>query len=117
MREYWTNWKKNNKAKQRASQIKWNMANPDRIKSAGLKYEYGITIEIYNNMVAQQNGLCAICGQLPTSGRKILCVDHCHGTKKVRGLLCHTCNVGLGYFEDDITRLEAAIAYLKKHST
>ncbi len=115
--QYKTEWGRKNKDRKNASQAKWNAANPDRIKSAILKYEYGISIEIYNNMVVQQNGLCAICNQLPTSGKKILYVDHCHNTKKVRGLLCHKCNVGLGYFEDDITRLEAAIAYLKRHST
>lgn len=111
-------WGRKNRDRKRASQLRWNAANPDRIKSAGLKYMYGITIEIYDNMVAQQKGLCAICLKPPTTGRrKVLYVDHCHTTKKVRELLCHTCNMGIGQFGDDIGRLEAAIAYLKKHSS
>jgi len=56
---------------------------------------YGITIEQYNEMVANQNGLCKMCGTKPTQ----LHVDHDHNTGEVRGLLCVSCNVHLGWFE------------------
>lgn len=69
-------------------------------------------------MYVAQDGLCAICGnpQIPGEGSstKQLHVDHDHQTGKVRGLLCNQCNPGLGYFQDDISRLIAAVKYLEK---
>lgn len=66
-------------------------------------------------MLKAQGGVCAICGNTPQQG-KHFDVDHCHISKKVRGLLCPGCNKGLGMFEDDVTRLYAAIRYLELSS-
>lgn len=56
---------------------------------------------------------CECCGGLPTAGRGMHC-DHDHITGKWRGWLCHPCNLGIGQFDDSITRLYAAIAYLNR---
>lgn len=74
-----------------------------------LKVRYGITTAEYWDLVAEQNGVCAICGN--PNGKK-LHVDHDHKTNKVRGLLCGNCNKGIGLFKDDITLLDKAIKYL-----
>lgn len=74
---------------------------------------HGVSIETYEAMLERQNGKCKICGEVPKGYRKHLCIDHCHSTGRVRGLLCHTCNAGIGFFRDDVTRLKAAIRYLK----
>lgn len=81
--------------------------------------KYGLSVEAYTELVVAQDLKCAICGQEETAlskfgKKKDLAVDHCHGTKKVRGLLCQGCNTGLGGFKDDILRLKRAIAYLKR---
>jgi hypothetical protein len=64
---------------------------------------YGITLEQYNEMFEKQGGVCAICGAKPSkvngTKKKHLHVDHDHKTGKVRGLLCVTCNVKLGFME------------------
>ena len=73
--------------------------------------KYGISIEKWQEMANEQAGACAICGITPSDVRD-LCVDHCHVTGAVRGLLCHSCNNGLGRFKDDADRLLAATAYL-----
>lgn len=73
---------------------------------------YSITKEFYEELLSKQGGRCAICKKHPTKYRR-MAVDHDHITKKVRGLLCHTCNKGLGMFLDDIGRLQAAIRYLE----
>lgn len=82
-----------------------------------LKHKYGITLEDYNRMLINQNHSCAICNSKETkcSLSDNLYVDHCHETNKVRGLLCHDCNRGLGAFEDNITSIENAIRYLNEN--
>lgn len=75
-----------------------------------IKTKYGLSLQAYELLVQQQQGVCAICGQLCVLGR--LCVDHNHTTHKVRGLLCNSCNTGLGYFKDNPQLLEAAAQYL-----
>ena len=69
------------------------------------------TVAGYEAMLAQQNGVCAICETRPDD--RPLCVDHDHATGEVRGLLCHSCNVGLGNYKDDPRRTRRATAYLK----
>jgi hypothetical protein len=74
------------------------------------KQKYGLPPEEYNHMLAQQQNACAICRQ-----ETKLVVDHCHNSGKVRGLLCASCNAGLGAFDDDPVNLALAIAYLATH--
>jgi Autographiviridae endonuclease VII len=79
---------------------------------------YGVTREWYETTLEKQGHACAICGKQEDKeiGGKVLslAVDHCHDTKRVRGLLCSNCNRGIGHLKHDIAILEAAIAYLRK---
>lgn len=85
-----------------------------------IKANYGITDEDYCRMWVEQEGKCKICGTSDygkSSGKfgrecGVFCVDHCHETGNVRGLLCQDCNRGLGCFSDDVTALQRAIDYL-----
>ncbi len=62
-----------------------------------LKKNFGITLEDYDRMFAEQKGLCKICGG--DTPNKRLAIDHDHKTGKVRGLLCLRCNTKLGWYE------------------
>ena len=75
---------------------------------------YGITQEQYDEMMRSQGGQCAIC-RTEEPGQKGWQIDHDHENGNVRGLLCRTCNLSLGYMEDDPKRLEAAAAYLRSN--
>lgn len=75
-----------------------------------LKQRYNLTPSQYKSIFELQNGKCAICDRVSP-----LSVDHCHQSKKVRGLLCGSCNRGLGLFGESIESLKNAIVYLKKH--
>ena len=75
--------------------------------------KYGITQDEATEM--RKRG-CDICGRMSQPGRwdnGNLMIDHDHKTGKVRGVLCHSCNVLIGHAEDDPERLEAAAAYLR----
>lgn len=75
---------------------------------------YGISPEQYYLILRQQQGRCAICRRKPTDIR--LGVDHTHDdAQRVRALLCHQCNVGIGLFKESQTLLAAAIIYLEQH--
>jgi Recombination endonuclease VII len=75
-------------------------------------HRYGLSAKDLQAMLGRQGGVCAICKQKP---RGTLCIDHCHATNKVRGLLCDRCNIGLGCFRDSASRLQAAIEYIVAH--
>ncbi len=138
-REYSQRANRKNPGRNRAAQVRWREKNrekylaqhaeqgrrsrarhPNSEVNTGLKCRYGITLDQYNAMVEAQGGLCAICGKPETrlhKGKlKRLATDHCHDRKKVRALLCHQCNTGIGSFVDDPALLRAAAAYLEKHA-
>lgn len=79
------------------------------------KRKYGMTEAQYLTLVASVNGRCCICGETPKPDKlgRTLAVDHDHKSGQVRGLLCRSCNTGLGLFKDSEDLLLAAISYLK----
>ena len=77
------------------------------------KKRYGVSEEEYKTMFLKQNGNCLGCGTNQSKLKKALHVDHCHITGKVRGLLCATCNLALGYAKDNEQILLNLIKYLK----
>lgn len=81
-----------------------------------LRYHYGLTLEMYNAMVAAQGGRCAICNGEPTGRRKKLLVDHNHATGKVRQLLCYKCNLIVGVFETSFDLIAKASEYIARHA-
>ena len=80
--------------------------------------KFGITPEQYDAMLKEQGGVCAICRE-PETGRNragavSLAVDHDHETGLVRGLLCNTCNRGIGLLKDRPDILRSALQYLER---
>jgi hypothetical protein len=102
----------------------WYENNKDRKKELSKQYKhikkdkdlqtaYGIDLETYNAMLATQGNCCKICGKHREQLKRALCVDHCHTTGTVRGLLCDTCNRSLGLLKDSVKILERAVKYLE----
>lgn len=94
---------------------KWKSDNSDKAKDTDLQRKYGISLADQLWLYSEQNGCCAICGvEEGSAPRGTLFVDHDHVTGKVRGLLCHHCNSGLGHFMDNVNFLFEAQKYLLK---
>lgn len=85
--------------------------NKRRYRDKYYQNEYNITISDYDLLLEKQNEVCAICKDRCKSG-KMLAVDHCHKTGKIRGLLCTKCNTGLGNFNDNRQFLLLAADYI-----
>ena len=84
-------------------------------KNNQLNWYYNITLDDYNKIFEDQKGCCAICGKHQSLLTKSLAVDHNHDTNKVRGLLCPSCNMGIGRFKENISFLIKAANYLTVH--
>ncbi len=75
---------------------------PSDVYRSSKKYKY------FQKLKNEADG-CNICGE-----KKNLVIDHCHSSRKIRGVLCQNCNHGIGKFKDDLALLEKAIKYLKQ---
>src|ERR1700682_1678192 len=94
-RKYHRTWAKANREKRNLYYRRWHKKNPGQRRKAMLKYNYGLTLQQFEEMLEEQKGLCSICGAL----LRPPCVDHNHTTKKVRALLCKFCNFAVGIYE------------------
>lgn len=102
------------KRKRREGMKKWRLANKPEADERSMQWSYGIGWPEYTAMSIAQDGKCAICGTTKPGGNaKRFHIDHCHDTKEVRGLLCTSCNQGIGRFKHLPHVLEKAAAYLR----
>lgn len=94
----------------------WQSKEGKKVRKRQQLSAYGLTPSCFDEILKKQNCACAICGKssgwIANGGQ--LVVDHCHKTKKVRGLLCPSCNRGLGQFEDNPTFLQKAAQYVER---
>lgn len=89
--------------------------NPHIRKRSILNYQYGLSLEDYYILVNKNDKKCHICNIAPINN--VLYVDHCHVTKKIRGVLCMKCNSLLGFCNDNLEILNSAIKYLIKEQS
>jgi hypothetical protein len=85
-----------------------------RARDAHLRCAYGISTDVYDQMCSDQNNACAICGRPCRTGKR-LAVDHDHETEKVRGLLCISCNVHLGWYENNVEAVQEYLLHVSRY--
>lgn len=111
----------NNKTKQVARVMAWQKAQkktPEgrrRIESWRIKTRYGISIDERDSLLTLQGNRCAIC--LTAISFPSAAIDHDHVTGRVRGILCHSCNMALGLFKDNSVNLLSALKYIDQTKT
>jgi hypothetical protein len=84
-----------NPEKCREAVRKWEEANPDKARGSRLKHRYGLSLDRHEELLRVHKHKCGSCGDRFTKENPA-CVDHCHNTNVVRGLLCHDCNTAEG---------------------
>lgn len=124
-KEYFTNWRENNKKKvsdavkryEATYPEKWRLIKKLSDRKYHLKNRYGLTQEQFNEMIKLQGNKCMICQRFFYSAKHTRpCIDHDHKTGKLRGIVCDRCNVLLGTAEDNVAILENSIEYLRGKS-
>ena len=116
-RAYQKEYYQKNREKMREYGNTYYKENRDKMYQNSLMRKYGVTLDDYDRMLEEQNGVCKICeGTCHHTQRRetgTLSVDHCHETGLVRGLLCSHCNSLLGWARDNTDTLRKAIDYLE----
>lgn len=85
-----------------------------QLRHKARRLAYGISEQEFNELAEKQQYKCAICTTNAPGGKGNWHVDHDHSNGKIRGLLCHKCNTGIGLLNDDPELLRKAILYLEK---
>ena len=91
----------------------WHKEHSEETRDKRMLREYGISLDDYDQLWQAQRGVCAICGKTEEENGQRLTVDHNHETGEVRGLLCNSCNLGLGLLGDGIEIIRAVLTYLE----
>jgi hypothetical protein len=80
-----------------------------------IKRRHGLSRGAVSELWDSQSGRCACCGREldPLPSRRTH-IDHDHQTEEIRGLLCTSCNTGIGLLGDDSAGVERALAYLSR---
>jgi hypothetical protein len=108
-------WYNENREQALAANKRWMEANRDRRLGRSRKRRYGISESDFKSMLEKQGHKCACCGGDKPTTKWGWHVDHCHATGKVRGILCHHCNVAIGCARDSPDRLRKMALYLDSH--
>lgn len=125
-RAYMGWWRNLNREDYNKKRLEWSRGHKERRKLQArrsfLLKQFGITIEDYEKLLQKHNHQCEICRNKfkkvkdkENRVRQDTCIDHCHKSGKIRGLLCLNCNSALGYFKEDVDILKGAIKYLRKY--
>jgi hypothetical protein len=93
---------------------KYRAKNREAIRIKSRVARYKIDVLEFERLYDLQDACCAICRT--AIDKKGCHIDHDHATGKVRGILCASCNTGIGLFKDSPSVLIQAAEYLKDHN-
>ncbi|MCI0530036.1 MAG: endonuclease VII domain-containing protein [Nitrospira sp.] len=113
-------WKNKNRLKAKENAKQWRdeklRQNPLYDRAKALRLKYNMSLAEYDSMLEGQGGVCAICGTDTPGGMGRFPVDHNPETNKIRGILCNSCNLGIGHFKHDSNLTKLATEYLLRNN-
>jgi hypothetical protein len=112
---YSRKWREQNKETTRRDNSRWKIKNPKKYKEVHLKQRHGITLDQRASIMDTQGCRCPGCCVEFYGWDKTWHVDHCHNTEKIRGVLCRSCNLLLGYARDSEHTLLRLCSYLESN--
>lgn len=125
-------WAKANRSKRRTIANRWSSRNAAKRKISGFTRYKTIALAMrgqhlsrnfwphlswqdalaeFDRLMSLQSSTCAICFK---KFSRTAHVDHDHTTGEVRGLLCGSCNRGIGYLQDKAELCMSAHRYLSR---
>jgi hypothetical protein len=113
-RENTQRWRENNREKSREYNRKWRQRNPEFDRDKNLKRLYGISREQLNALVSAAKNTCPVCRHKLNNEDHRVCVDHCHNTGVIRGVICLKCNSAEGLLGSPEVALRL-YEYMKKN--
>lgn len=114
-----------NRAKVLAARKEYRIANRDKVKAADrakhLKRKYGLTPELYDALLQQQDNKCPVCSltfrALRANGKEVKPhIDHAHSTGKRRSIIRNLCNNAIGQAYENCDILANMIKYLASYA-
>lgn len=114
-KEYLKNWVIKNRNKSNTIKTKYQKSSKGKINSkySKIKSRYGLTKEEYDRLIISTGNICSLCNNEFINNK--YCVDHCHSTGKIRGIICDRCNKALGLVKDSKTTLMNMLNYLESN--
>lgn len=91
-----------------ANDIEYRERIMERTRKRDIEKQFNISVEEYNEYMTDAE--CSIC-----ESKERLVLDHCHNSGKIRGVLCHNCNVGIGNLRDSPQIVARALYYLQEN--
>jgi len=116
-------WRDANPERHKANVIAWQAANPEKVKvyvKTGKVRKYGLTLEQFDEFIRACGGRCPLCNVefvASSRSRECACIDHCHKSGKVRGVICKRCNIGIGHARENPEILKAWLSYITSHAS
>ena len=111
-----SDYKSKNRDKIKQQDREYALKNSKKLQMQRIKRRYNLDEESSYLLVEKVIYKCECCGfKYSNNCKRKLHVDHCHKTGKVRGVLCHSCNLALGLLEESIDRVLLLKEYIKGH--
>jgi hypothetical protein len=91
----------------------YQLKNKDALSESRRAWRYGMTVDEMNERLEEAGDICPICHAAYGTETTKKCIDHCHETGEIRGIICNKCNIAAGMLQDDVQAVKRLAEYLE----